>query len=225
MEAALHQFLCQYLGILLYLLSPLLELRLQCLTEGNSLGSDDMLQRTALLSGEDGRVQQLRHLLHDTLRSGVTPGIVEVLTHQDNTATWTTQGLMGGRGNDVCILHGIVEQTSSNQTSGMCHINHQQGAYLVGNLTHTLVVPLTTVSTTTTDNQLGFVLQGQLLHLVVIHTTRLLVQIITNRVIQDTGGVDVGTMREVTAVVEVHTHEGVAGLQNSQKNGCISLCS
>ena len=107
----------------------------------------------------------------------------------------------------------------------MCHINHQQGAYLVGNLTHTLVVPLTTVSTTTTDNQLGLVLQGQLLHLVVIHTTRLLVQIITNRVIQDTGGVGVGTMREVTAVVEVHTHEGVAGLQNSQKNGCISLCS
>ena len=32
-------------------------------------------------------------------------------------------------------------------------------------------------------------------------------------------------MREVTAVVEVHTHEGVARLQDGQQNGSIGLCA
>ena len=53
-EATLHQFLCQNLGILLNLLSPLLELRLQGLTEGNGLGCNDVLQWTTLLTWENG---------------------------------------------------------------------------------------------------------------------------------------------------------------------------
>ena len=32
-------------------------------------------------------------------------------------------------------------------------------------------------------------------------------------------------MREVTAVIQVQTHESVAWLQNCQQHGCISLCT
>ena len=58
-ESTLDEFLGQHFGILLYLLCPLLELRLQSLTESNGLGGDDVLQRTALLTREYGAVQQL----------------------------------------------------------------------------------------------------------------------------------------------------------------------
>ena len=53
-EAALHELLGQHLGVLLHLLGPLLELGLECLAESHGLGSDDVLQRSALLSGEHG---------------------------------------------------------------------------------------------------------------------------------------------------------------------------
>jgi hypothetical protein len=58
-KATLNEFIGQYGSILLDLLSPLLELWLQSLAEGYGLGSDDVLQRTALLSGENSAVQQL----------------------------------------------------------------------------------------------------------------------------------------------------------------------
>ena len=96
---------------------------------------------------------------------------------------------MGGRGHDVCIFYGVLQQTGSNQTGGVSHINHQQSAYLVGNLTHTLVVPLTAVGRATADNQLRLVLEGQLLHLVIIHTTGLLVQVIADGVVDQTTGI------------------------------------
>ena len=130
---------------------------------------------------------------------------------------------MGRRSHDVSIFYRVLQQTGSNQTSGVSHVDHQQGTHLVGNLTHTLVVPFTAVGTATTDNQLGLVLQGQLLHLVVIHTACLLVQVVADGVVDDTRSIDMRTMGEVTTVVEVQTHEGIAWFQHGQQHGCISL--
>ena len=87
------------------------------------------------------------------------------------------------------ILHGVIQQTSGNQTSRMSHVNHQQSAHLVGNLAHALVVPLAAVSRATTDNQLGLVFDSQTLHLIVVYTTSLLVQVVTNGLVQDTRSV------------------------------------
>ena len=56
-KATFDQFLGKYLGILLDLFCPLLELWFQCLTESYRLGGDDMLQWTALLTREYSGVQ------------------------------------------------------------------------------------------------------------------------------------------------------------------------
>ena len=184
-----------------------------------------MLQRTALLAREYGRIQEHAHLLHLALLGSQAPRILEVLTHEDDTATRTTQGLVGGRSNDVGILQWVVEQSGCNETGWVSHINHQEGAHLVGNLAHAGVIPLTAVGATATDNQLRLVLQRQLLHLVVIHTARLLVQVVTDRVVEDARSVDVATMREVTAVVEVQSHKSIAWLQYGEQNGCVGLCT
>ena len=132
---------------------------------------------------------------------------------------------MGGRSNDVCILQWVVEQSGCNETGWMSHINHQEGTHLVGNLAHAGVIPLTAVGATATDNQLRLVLQRQLLHLVVIHAARLLVQVVADRVVEDARSVDVATMREVTTMVEVQSHKSIARLQNGEQNGCVGLCT
>ena len=185
-EATLDKLFCKHLGIFLNLLGPLLELRLQGLTESNSLGSNHVLQRTALLTREDCRVQQLAHHLHNTLRSLQSPGVLKVLTHQDDTTTRTAQSLVSRRSNNVSILYRVVKQTSSNQTCGVSHINHQQSTYLVGNLAHALVIPFAAVCRTTADNQFGLVLKSQLLHLVIIHTTCFLVQVVADGIVDQT---------------------------------------
>ena len=95
-ETTLNEFVGENSSILLHLKSPLLELWLQSLTEGNGLGSDDMLQRTTLLSRENGRVEQLTHHLCHTLWSLQSPWVLEILTHKDDTSTRTTKCLVCG---------------------------------------------------------------------------------------------------------------------------------
>ena len=149
-----------------------------------------MLQRTTLLTGEYSRVEQLAHHLCHSLWSLQSPRIFEVLAHEDNTTTRTAESLVGCRCNDVGILNRVVEQSCGDKTSGMCHVDHKQCSYLVGNLTHTLVIPLTAICRTTTDDKLWLVLDGKSFHLVIIHESRFSVKVVTDGVVENAGGVD-----------------------------------
>ena len=73
-------------GVFLDLLLVGLELGLQCLTEGNGFGSDDMLEWSALCSGEDGRVEERRHHAGFALGGCLAPGINKVFAHEDDAA-------------------------------------------------------------------------------------------------------------------------------------------
>ena len=88
--------------------------------------------------------------------------------------------------NDVSVLNRVVEQTCSDKTCWVSHINHEKSTYLISNLTHTSVIPLTAVSRTTTDDELWLVLLSELLHLVIVNTTSLLVEVVTYRLVEDT---------------------------------------
>ena len=57
-KATLDEFVGQHLCVLLYLLCPLLELRLQSLAKGNGLSGDDVFQRATLLTREYGTIEQ-----------------------------------------------------------------------------------------------------------------------------------------------------------------------
>ena len=96
---------------------------------------------------------------------------------------------MGCRSHDVGILHGVVEQTGSDKTGRVSHVNHKESANLVGNLAHALVVPFAAISRTTTDDELWLVLDGESFHLVVIYTTSFLVEVVAYRTIQNTRSV------------------------------------
>ena len=98
-----------------------------------------------------------------------------------------------------------------------------QGLSKSCNLTHTGVVPFAAISRAATNDELGLVLESELLHLVVIHTTSLLLQVVTDWLIDDAARVDERTVAEVTTVVEVQAHKGVARIQASQEDGCIGL--
>ena len=225
LEATLHEFVSKHSCILLDLEGILLPLGTENLAEGNGLGSDDVLQWTALGAREYGAVEASRHHLHDALGSGETLWIGEVLTHHNDAATRTAERLVGGGGYDVGILHRIFEQTSSNEASRVSHIDHQDGTYLVGNLAHTGIVPFAAISRTATDDEFWLVLEGEALHLVVIDATGIFAHIVGNRLVEQTRAVDSRAVREVTTMGKIEAHEGVARIEHSGKHSLVGLCT
>ena len=94
----------------------------------------------------------------------------------------------------MSIFNRVIEQTSGNQTGGVGHVDHEQSTHLVGDFAHALVIPLAAVGRATADDELGLVLQGQLLHLVVVNTSSLTVEVVANRIVKNTAGIDARTV-------------------------------
>ena len=130
------------LGILLHLLLIVFVFRLQSLAESHSLGGNHMLKRTALNTREHRRVENSRHLLHNALRCRFAPWILEILAEQNQAAARTAESLVGSRCHDMRIFQRIVEQSGSDKSGRVSHVDHQQRAYFIGNLTHTCIIPL-----------------------------------------------------------------------------------
>ena len=68
-------------------------------------------------------------------------------------------------------------------------------------------------------------LQGQTLHLIVVYAAGLAVERVAHVLVEDAGGVDLAAMRQMTALVEVEAHEGVARLEHRQQHGLVGLCA
>ena len=205
------------------LLLILAVLRLGSLVEGYCLGGDNVLQGASLYSGEYAGIQDGAHLLYLALGGGDAPGVVEVLAHKDDASAGAAQGLMGGGGDYVGIFHGVLKEPGGDEAGRMCHIYPQQGAYLIGNGPHPFVVPFAGIGRCPADNKLGTAFQGLALHLVVVHEAGFGVEAVGDGLVQDTRGIDWGTVGEVAAHREVQTHKNVAGLEYGHSHGHIGL--
>ena len=118
------------------------------------------------------------------------------------------------------ILHGVVQQACGDESGGVCHVNHQQGAHLVGNVAHPLVVPFAGVGRAAAHDEFGLLAQGDFLHLVIVHAACFLVQVVFAGRVEDAGAVG-----EVSAMCQVEAHELVAGVEHGQEHGSVGLCA
>ena len=107
----------------------------------------------------------------------------------------------------------------------MCHIDHKNSTYFVCNFTHTLVIPFTRISRSTTNNHLRMFTQGNFFHLIIIYASCFLIQIIFAWSIDDTRCIYSRTMRKMTTMCQVQSHELISRIQHCQKNSSICLCS
>ena len=105
----------------------------------------------------------------------------------------------------------------------MRHVDHQQGTDLVGNLAHTLIIPVAGISRAAADDQLRTFAEGDFLHLVVIHAAGLLLDIVFRCMIEDTRTIDRRTMRKVSAVRKVESEERIPRIEDCQKDSGVGL--
>ena len=107
----------------------------------------------------------------------------------------------------------------------MGNVAHQDGADAVGNGTHALPIPVAAVGGTPTDDELRTELLGLLLHIVVIDGAGLLLDLVADHLVHDAAEIDRATVAQVSAVVQIHAHEGVTGVQAGQEHGHVGLCA
>ena len=186
-----------------------LELRLERLAEADRLCGDDMLERAALCAGEDGLVKLLCQFL---------------IVRQDNAAARTAQRLVRGGGDDIRVGNRTLVQTGSHQTGNVRHIDHQVSAVAMCDLGHFLEVDGTRICGCTCNDQLRAMLLDSLLKLSVVDEA-ILVYAVGNKVVVLAGLVDRRAVAQVTALRQIHTHNSVAQIEQSEVNRKVGLCT
>lgn len=150
------EFLLAGLGVLDDLLLVFLELRGSCLLEGDGESGNGVVVGTALVAGEDGEVDGAFQVVLDFL-SGLGVDTPHALSGEDHGTSGATERLVSGGGDNVSILEGRWNDTSSDQARNMGHVDNQISTDRIGNLAHSLVVNETAVSRSSGNEDLGAV--------------------------------------------------------------------
>ena len=95
----------------------------------------------------------------------------------------------------------------------MRHVYPKDGADLIGNLAHALVVPLTGIGRSSSDDQLGTDFLRSLFHRIVVDHAGFRVKTVGIALIEDSGSVHGRTMCKVTSLAEIQAHEGITRLK------------
>ena len=171
--------------------------------EADRLGGNHMLQRAALGAGEDGRVDALGNVF---------------VVGQDQAAPGPAQGLVGGGGHHVGVGHRILVHAAGHQARNMGHIHHEHGAVAVGDLAQ--LGP--GIGGSTGHQQFGTDL-GHLLGQGVVVDEAVFVHAIRNKVVVLAAHVHRGTVGQMTALGQVHAHDGVAHIEQGKVDGQVGL--
>lgn len=94
---------------------------------------------TTLACWEDGSVDP-----------GLDIGLL-VLSEEDETGSGTSEGLVGGSGDDITVLEWRALFTGSDETGNVGHVGKEVSALSVGNLPQSSVVPISGVGGTTAN--------------------------------------------------------------------------
>ena len=95
-----------------------------------------------------------------SLLSGLQVSLADTLTEEDHGATRTTERLVGRGSDNIGMLERTWDDTSSDETGDMSHVNHKIGTNKICNLPHALIVNQTAVCRCACNKNLGSVHQG-----------------------------------------------------------------
>ncbi len=170
-------------------------------------GSDLVVVGTTLATGEHG----LRDLVLE---------ITGVLSEEDDARARTAESLVGGGGNNISVVEGVVHQLGSDQAGEVGHVAHQDRANLIGDRAHGDVVPIASIGRAAADDELGAESLGGLAELDIVNEAGGGVDLVRERLEVDGGGGDllgggVEAVGEVTARGEIETHDAVVGLEET----------
>ncbi len=144
---------------------------------------------------------------------------------QDESAPGSSQGLVGGGSDKVSHPHGIGVETRADEPGDVGHVHHEIGLYLPGDLGEAGKIQGAGIGAGPGDDQLGTVLLGEFPQGREVHLFGLPVDAVGHRIEQTAGEIHLGPVAQVAAVGQVHTHNGIAILQEGEIDGHIGLAA
>ena len=189
-------------------LLPLLELRRRRDLEGGGLRRDDVHEGPALLPREHGRLELLRVL---------------VVGGEDHAAARAGQRLVRGGGGDVGVRHRVGVRTGGDEPAEVRHVDHEQGADLVGDAAERREVELTRVRRPAGDDELRPGLERGRTDGVHVDPERLRIHPVRRDGVELAAEVDPHAMGQVAAVRELEAEDAVAGLDQRHHGRRVGL--
>ena len=114
-------------------------------------------------------------------------------------------------------------RAAGDEAGDVRHVHHEQRADGIGDGTEAGKVQHPRVAAASGDDQLGVVLFGQPLNLVVVDGLGFLIDAVGHELVEVPREVDAGAVSEVAAHVELHSQDGIARLQHGEVSGHVGL--
>ena len=133
---------------------------------------------------------------------------------QDHAGARSAQSLVRGRGDDVRVRHRRRMHASRDQSGEVRHVDQVERADFVGDLPHAGKIDDARIGAAAADDQLRPLLLGQLLQIVVVDGLGFLGHAIRNDLVGLAGKIQMMAVREMSAVRQVQSEDGVARLQH-----------
>ena len=123
---------------------------------------------------------------------------------------------MGGGGDHIGVRQRVRVQARGNQAGDVGHVDEQQCANLVGDLTEARKIEGLGVSGETGHDHFRLAFDGQALNFVVVDQTGIGVDAVLHGVVQLARGRHFGAVGQVAAVGQAHAQDGVTGIDQRQ---------
>ena len=197
LNASVHQSFAKSLRIVYDVLLIGLKLIRQRFLEAHCLCCDHMHQRAPLYSGENSLIKVIL--------------VCCLLICKDHTASGAAQRLMGRGGHYICIGDRAWMKSCCHKTCNMCHIYHQYRSYFVCHFPEFLKVNGSGIGRCSCNDHLGLTFQCNLPELIIINEA-VIVDAIRNNLKILAGNVYRASMSKMAAMIQVHSHDGIAGI-------------
>ena len=186
---------------------------------------DLLLQAPELLAGGDAQADRLggdhvheRPTLHAG-EHGAVDGLGVLGATHDEAGARARERLVRGARDHIAVRDRVGMHARGDEAGDMSDVGEQHGAHLVGDLAERREVDDPRVGAVAADDELGPMGAGQGAHLIEVDGLGLGVHMVGHHVVGAARVVDVETVREMTAVRELHGHHRVAGLEQREERG------
>ena len=152
-------------------------------------------------------------------------GSGEFLFAQDHTGARSAQSLVRGSGDDMRMRHRRRMHAACNQSGKMRHVHQVKRANFVGNLPHAGKIDDARIRAAPADDQLRPLFFRQLFQVVVIDGLGFFGHAIRNDAISLAGKIQMMAVSQVSAVGQVESEDGIAGLQHRRVGFHVGLGS
>ena len=148
--------------------------------------------------------------------------LCKFLAGKDHTTSRSAQCLMCCGCCNMCIWDRTLMIACSDKSRNMSHINHQKSTNFIGDLAETLEVDLSGICTCTGYDQLWLAFLCDALYLIIVDEA-FVVDTVRNTVEVFTGKVNRASVCQMSAVIQVHSHESITRIHECKKYSHICL--